>query len=47
IDDWNGLEMLRMELRLKPVTQKQKVNAAGLTYYCLVTIGVTTAEGIL
>ncbi|GKD58665.1 putative ribonuclease H-like domain-containing protein, partial [Tanacetum coccineum] len=30
IDDWNGLEMLRMELGLK-----------------LVTVGVTTAEGIL
>ncbi|GJX42506.1 hypothetical protein Tco_0257496 [Tanacetum coccineum] len=43
IDDWNGLEMLRMELGLKLGTQK--VNAVGhylATYYCLVTVGVTT-----
>ncbi|GJY76192.1 ribonuclease H-like domain-containing protein [Tanacetum coccineum] len=53
IDDWNGLEMLRMKLGLKLVTQK--VNSAGhylvllgeklvLPGEKLVTVGVTTAE---
>ncbi|GJY24418.1 putative ribonuclease H-like domain-containing protein [Tanacetum coccineum] len=46
IDDWNGLEMLRMKLGLKLVTQK--VNAVGhylvLLGEKLVTVRVTTAE---
>ncbi|GJW08001.1 putative ribonuclease H-like domain-containing protein [Tanacetum coccineum] len=46
INDYNGLEMLRMELRLKLVTQK--VNAAGLYLVLLaekLVLPVTTAEG--
>nr|GEV41624.1 hypothetical protein [Tanacetum cinerariifolium] len=43
-DDWNEVkQLLRMELRLTLA----KVNATGLTYYCQVTVEVTTAKSIL